>query len=271
MGDLYAVLEISGDCDQEEIKKAYRKLAIRWHPDKNLHNKEEATEKFKQIAEAYEILSDPEKRKVYDQYGIEAARDNFQNTSTSEVEEEDEYFSFNRAQDIFTSFFGDFDPFTSIFENMFGNDTFVIHEQRIPRRATKRSRKQMNDSIFDVFGDFFSFPFGGNFDNDEYVISNVPMDRFDPGNFFIEYSYDSHMPKRKKHKNINSNHRSSPQYYHHNKKNSSPIKPCKPNCQKSKTNKNNATNQYSPKKERSVPGKSKCSNEKIRNFQKFRK
>jgi len=63
------VLEISKDADENEIKKSFRKMATKWHPDKNLNNREEATEKFKEISQAYEILSDPEKKEKYDKYG----------------------------------------------------------------------------------------------------------------------------------------------------------------------------------------------------------
>lgn len=66
--DFYEVLEISKNATAEEIKKAYRKQALKYHPDKNPDNKE-AEEKFKEAAEAYEILSDPKKRSRYDQYG----------------------------------------------------------------------------------------------------------------------------------------------------------------------------------------------------------
>jgi len=67
---LYDVLSIKPDASQEEIKKAYRKCALRWHPDKNKDNPD-AAEKFKQVSQAYEVLSDPEKRKTYDTFGLE--------------------------------------------------------------------------------------------------------------------------------------------------------------------------------------------------------
>uniref|UniRef100_A0A8B9LTN5 J domain-containing protein n=1 Tax=Astyanax mexicanus TaxID=7994 RepID=A0A8B9LTN5_ASTMX len=56
MVDYYDVLGVSRSASQDDIKKAYRKLALRWHPDKNPDNKEEAERKFKEIAEAYEVL-----------------------------------------------------------------------------------------------------------------------------------------------------------------------------------------------------------------------
>ncbi|KAJ5908408.1 protein psi1 [Penicillium taxi] len=67
---LYDALNIKPDATQDEIKKAYRKAALKWHPDKN-KNDPTASERFKDVSQAYEVLSDPEKRKVYDQYGLE--------------------------------------------------------------------------------------------------------------------------------------------------------------------------------------------------------
>lgn len=67
--DYYEVLGVSKDASQDEIKKAYRKLAKKHHPDANLDNKEAAEKAFKEIGEAYEVLSDEKKRKMYDTYG----------------------------------------------------------------------------------------------------------------------------------------------------------------------------------------------------------
>ena len=66
--DFYEILEVSKSASADEIKKAYRKKAIQFHPDKNPGDKQ-SEEKFKEAAEAYEILSDPQKRQRYDQYG----------------------------------------------------------------------------------------------------------------------------------------------------------------------------------------------------------
>ena len=69
--DFYATIGVARDASPDDIKKAYRKLAVQFHPDKNPGNKD-AEEKFKEITEAYEVLSDPDKRQRYDQYGSAA-------------------------------------------------------------------------------------------------------------------------------------------------------------------------------------------------------
>jgi len=69
--DYYQLLGVEKDSDEATIKKAYRKLALKWHPDKNPDNKEEAERRFKNISEAYDVLCDAEKRRIYDRYGKE--------------------------------------------------------------------------------------------------------------------------------------------------------------------------------------------------------
>ena len=67
--DFYKVLGVESDSNEDEIKKAYRKMALKFHPDKN--SAADAADKFKEIAEAYEILTDSKKRVIYDQFGEE--------------------------------------------------------------------------------------------------------------------------------------------------------------------------------------------------------
>ena len=69
--DYYEVLGVDKSAGEDEIKKAYRKLAMKYHPDRNPDDKE-AEEKFKEINEAYEVLSDPDKKSKYDQFGHDA-------------------------------------------------------------------------------------------------------------------------------------------------------------------------------------------------------
>src|SRR5207245_8522416 len=74
--DLYAVLGVSRQASADDIKKAYRKLARKHHPDVNPGNKQ-AEERFKEISFAYDVLSDPEKRKIYDEFGAEGLASGF--------------------------------------------------------------------------------------------------------------------------------------------------------------------------------------------------
>lgn len=70
MKDYYEILGISKEATQDEIKRSYRELAKKWHPDRNPDNREEAETKFKEISEAYEVLHDPDKRRRYDSGGL---------------------------------------------------------------------------------------------------------------------------------------------------------------------------------------------------------
>jgi molecular chaperone DnaJ len=97
--DYYEILGVSKSAPQDEIKKSYRKLAVKYHPDKNPDNKA-AEEKFKEAAEAYEVLSNDDKRKKYDQFGH------------SGLHGGSDYHNFSNMGDIFSSF-GD------IFEDLF--------------------------------------------------------------------------------------------------------------------------------------------------------
>ena len=97
--DYYEILGVARDADGPELKKAYRQLALKYHPDRNSGDKE-AEEKFKEAAEAYDVLTDSQKRGIYDQYGHEGL-------------EGSGFSGFGGFDDIFSNFGG-------IFENLFG-------------------------------------------------------------------------------------------------------------------------------------------------------
>jgi len=72
--DYYKILGVARNANEADIKKAYRKLALKWHPDRNPNNKEESQKQFQEIGEAFEVLSDSSKRRIYDQVGEEGLK-----------------------------------------------------------------------------------------------------------------------------------------------------------------------------------------------------
>jgi molecular chaperone DnaJ len=107
--DYYEVLEVKREASDEEIKKAYRKMAVKYHPDKNPGDKT-AEEKFKELGEAYEALSDPQKRAMYNQYGHAA----FDRAKAGRAG------GFHDPFDIFREVFGGSMGGGSIFDDLFG-------------------------------------------------------------------------------------------------------------------------------------------------------
>jgi molecular chaperone DnaJ len=105
--DYYEVLSVARDASGDQIKSAYRKAALKWHPDRNPENKKEAEEKFRQCSEAYSVLSDAQKRAIYDRYGHAGLK----NTGFSGAGGFNETI-FEEFQDILGDFFG--------FEGAFG-------------------------------------------------------------------------------------------------------------------------------------------------------
>lgn len=130
--DYYDVLGVLKSSSAEEIKKAYRKKALEWHPDKHKDNKEEAERKFKEINEAYQILSDPKKKQMYDQAGHSAFAPGgmgsrggnpfggggfgggpFTYTYTTQGGQGGQPFDFGDPFEIFEQFFGGGSPFSA--------------------------------------------------------------------------------------------------------------------------------------------------------------
>ena len=135
--DYYEILGVSKEATPEEIRKAYRKLALKWHPDKHVDDKKEAEEKFKEIAEAYSVLSDPDKKREYDTGGVD----------------------FEGFGD-----FDNFDPF-AMFESFFG-----------PRHGKHGGFGNFgfgfDDGDDDFFGDNFGFGKGFGFKDDDFGFRN---------------------------------------------------------------------------------------------------
>ncbi len=109
--DYYEVLGVDKSASQDDIKKRYRQLAKKYHPDMNRENREEAEEKFKELSEAYEVLADPEKRKRYDAYG----HDGLNGAFGGDGFQWQDFTHQADISDIFGDFFGG-----SIFDSFFG-------------------------------------------------------------------------------------------------------------------------------------------------------
>ncbi|XP_048754673.2 dnaJ homolog subfamily B member 6-like isoform X2 [Ostrea edulis] len=147
--DYYQVLSIKRDASEVDIKKAYRKLALKWHPDKNPDQKEEAERKFKEISEAYEVLSDKEKREIYDKYGKDGLTGEggggYNDFNMGGGFTGFHPFHFRNPDDVFKEFFGGRDPFASFF----GRDNPNNFQDSFPGFT----RPPMNVFGSDIFGD----------------------------------------------------------------------------------------------------------------------
>lgn len=158
MVDYYRVLEVQKTATGADIKKAYRKLALKWHPDKNPDNMEEATKKFKEISEAYEVLSDDKKRRVYDQYGKDGLLNGNSRTRSRHEDEFDfggfGFFSFRDPEDVFREFFG-----ATIFDLL---DPHMARDQRRRNRHSHPQNALSSASLFSPFG----LQFGGSLMDD---------------------------------------------------------------------------------------------------------
>ena len=139
--DCYEILGVAKSAGADEVKSAYRKAALKWHPDRNPQSKQEAEGKFREATEAYSILSDPQKRAAYDRYGYAGlSRGGFDGGVNQTI--------FDEFQDIFGDFFG--------FEDIFGG------------RRSGRTRSQRGaDLRYDMKLSFEEAASGGRWDRPE--------------------------------------------------------------------------------------------------------
>ena len=116
--DYYAVLGVNKGATEDELKKAYRKMALKYHPDKN--KSPGAEEKFKEVAEAYEVLSDKKKRDIYDKHGEDGLKGNVPRSPGQGQGPSFTYAFHGNPHDTFRMFFGNEDPFADLFDIALG-------------------------------------------------------------------------------------------------------------------------------------------------------
>ncbi len=133
--DYYEVLGVTKDATDDEIKRAYRKLAKKYHPDVTEEDKDVAEAKFKEVSEAYEVLADQEKRKLYDQYGHAGLNGQFSNGGFS-------WDDFTHGDDI-SDIFGD------IFGGMFGGGRRSQRSKNAPRSG-ESLRYDIEVELYDI-------------------------------------------------------------------------------------------------------------------------
>ncbi|XP_070569154.1 dnaJ homolog subfamily B member 13-like [Ptychodera flava] len=117
--DYYAILCLTRSATDADVKKQYRKLSLKFHPDKN--QEPFAPEKFRQIAEAYDVLSDPRKRAVYDQFGEEGLKNGVPSGSGEAGAWTEGYTFHGDSHKVFRDFFGGDNPFAEFFDGIDGD------------------------------------------------------------------------------------------------------------------------------------------------------
>ncbi|XP_004527505.1 dnaJ homolog subfamily B member 6 isoform X1 [Ceratitis capitata] len=186
MVDYYKVLDISRNATEGEVKKAYKKLALKWHPDKNPDNLDEANKRFRELSEAYEVLSDEKKRRIYDQYGKEGLmgdRGHHRSSRHHHAHEFDDFdvisgfpFVFRPPEEVFREFFGVNSPFLDLFRDVGGYPQSNRHNNGLSSSGRQHA------------GTKLASPFGAP------MLNYSMMDFMMPSNGFTSFSSINSLP-----------------------------------------------------------------------------
>ena len=148
LSDPYKVLGISRSSSADEIKQAYRKLALKWHPDKNQATRVEAEKKFKEISEAYQMLTDPAQKRNFD-----APRGPHANAH-AHPHEYSQTMNMRQAEEIFKQMFGKGSPFADF--KIFGAQAVEISEKIVTKggrrflQRTRSSKRRDGSSVTEI-------------------------------------------------------------------------------------------------------------------------
>lgn len=175
--DYYEILQVPRSATEDDIRKGYRRQALRWHPDKNPDNKEAAEERFKLVSEAYEVLSNKEKREIYNRYGKEGLSATPRNEGGEFAATFETFPShvFRSPDEVFREFFGtsSFDDiFRMAFQTFGGFNDFSSSENTSRRRNRGRNSDFFEANAFEdpfsnqIFIDESDFAFDNRFAED---------------------------------------------------------------------------------------------------------
>jgi len=145
--DYYSILGVDKKADEETIKRTYKKQALKWHPDRNPADKDNAEQKFKELAEAYEVLSDKEKKRVYDLNGEDGLK------GKGVFGRNGFHFNPGRAEDIFAQFFGGSSPFNGSFARNSSNpaDVFATFINEVNLRQATPFQQNFPCTLEDLY------------------------------------------------------------------------------------------------------------------------
>ena len=152
--DYYKILGVEKNTSENELKKAYRKLAVKWHPDKNPNNKDEAEKKFKEISEAYDTLKDKSKREMYDRFGKDGVNSNnmngFNNFNSSGISPDDIFRNFFGTDNVFNVHENNHQTFSTF--NFGGpNSTFQNHKRQRKKVKGASIEHKLKCSLEDLY------------------------------------------------------------------------------------------------------------------------